>query len=148
MRYLDVAVNTLIIYIFLIVMVRLFGRRQLGQLTPIDLLVVILLGSCVETAMIHGETGLRAGLLSALVLLLANRLVGLGMAKSRRFRHLAVGGPVLIVHNGKLVLPNLHKLGLTERDVMEGLRAREEMSLENVRFGVMESDGTINVVKR
>src|SRR5215469_14180286 len=61
------------IYLFLVVLLRLFGRRQLGQLTIIDLLVVLLLGSAVETAMIHGDVSLWAGLVSATTLLGVNR---------------------------------------------------------------------------
>lgn len=145
-QYLPVLGNTVAIYFFLVVMVRFFGRRQLGQLTPIDFVVVILLGSCVETSMIHGDTGLRAGLLSATALLIVNRLFGLLFAKSRRLRHLMVAGPVLVVHNGRFVAANLHKLGLTEADVLEALRAREQSDLSKIRFGVMEADGEINVV--
>ena len=148
MRFVLVASSSVAIYVFLILMVRMFGRRQLGQLTPIDLLVIILLGSCVETALIRGDTGLRAGLVSAATLLLVNRGIGALFAKSRRFRHWAVSGPVLVVHNGKFVKHNMDKLGLTDRDVLEALRAREHGSVEDVRFGVVEADGTINVVAK
>ena len=146
MQFGPIIANTLIIYLFLIVAIRLFGRRQLGQLTPIDVLVVILLGSCVETAMIHGDSSLKAGLVSATVLLLANRLLTFWFNKSKRLRHIFVSGPVLIVHNGELVQANMDKMGLTEKDVMEGIRAREETDIKNIKFGVMEPDGTINVV--
>lgn len=146
MQFVPIAVNTLVIYLFLIVAVRIFGRRQLGQLTPIDVLVIILLGSCVETAMIHGDSSLKAGLLSATVLLITNRALAFLFSKSKRLRHIFVSGPTLIVHNGKLVQTNMDKLGLTERDVMEGIRAREQTDLKNIKFGVMEPDGTINVV--
>ncbi len=148
MQPVPIVINTLVIYLFLIVAVRMFGRRQLGQLTPIDVLVVILLGSCVETAMIHGDSSLKAGLLSAAVLLAANRLLGVAFARFKWFRHLIVAGPVLIVHNGKLVQTNMDKLGLTKEDVMEGLRAREQTKVEDIKFGVMEPDGTINVVSK
>lgn len=148
MRFVDVAANTLILYLYLIFLMRFFGRRQLGQLTPIDLLVVILLGSCVETAMIHGDTSLLAGLVSALTLLIANRLLTLAFSKSKRVRHWMIAGPTLVVHNGQMVEANLRRLGLTPEDVMEGLREREQDDISNVRFGVMESDGTINVVTK
>jgi len=146
MRFGFVAANTLIVYVYLIVLMRLFGRRQLGQLTPIDLLVVILLGSCVETAMIHGDTGLRAGLLSAAVLLASNWLLSTLLARSRHFRRLLVSGPVLVVHNGRLLEMNMRKLGLTKEDVLEGLRGREVETIEQTRFATVEPDGTINAI--
>src|SRR5229473_6522292 len=70
-----VAGSTAAIYLFLLVLLRLFGRRQLGQLTVIDLVVVLLLGSAVETAMIHGDVSLPAGLASAATLLVLNRIL-------------------------------------------------------------------------
>src|SRR5437764_4438202 len=96
-----VAGSTAAIYLFLIVLLRLFGRRQLGQLTVIDLVVVLLLGSAVETAMIHGDVSLPAGLASAATLLVLNRILTVTFLHSERLRHLVDGGPVLLVHGGK-----------------------------------------------
>ena len=94
-----VAGSTAAIYLFLIVLLRLFGRRQLGQLTVIDLVVVLLLGSAVETAMIHGNVSLPAGFASAGTLLLMNRLLTAVFLRSERFCNLVGGGPVLLVHD-------------------------------------------------
>src|SRR5579862_9891003 len=98
---LGVAFNTAAIYFFLIFAVRLFGRRQLGQLSSLDLLILILLGSAVETAMVRADTSLRAGIVSAFTLLVINRLLTLAMLKSKRFSHLVGSGPILLVHDGK-----------------------------------------------
>lgn len=144
--YWTVALHTLIIYCYLILLVRLFSRRQLGQLTVIDLLVIILLGSAVETAMINGNTSLRAGLVSAATLLLTNFLLGRICLKSKRLRHFVGAGPVLVVHDGHFVEENMKRIGLTDDDVMEALRSREVDDISKVRFGVMEVDGTFNVI--
>src|SRR5207244_13197663 len=88
-----VAGSTAAIYLFLLVLLRLFGRRQLGQLTVIDLAVVLLLGSAVETAMIHGDVSLPAGLASAGTLLLMNRLPTALLLRSARFSNLVRRGP-------------------------------------------------------
>ncbi len=95
-----VALHTFIIYIYLIVLVRIFGRRQLEQLTVIDLLVVILLGSTVETAMINGNTAIRAGLLSAATLMVANFVISKIFGRFKKLRLLAGSGPILLVHDG------------------------------------------------
>src|SRR5437879_11435733 len=80
-----VAGSTATIYLFLLVLLRLFGRRQLGQLTVIDLVVVLLLGSAVETAMIHGDVSLPAVVASAGTLILLNRLLTAVFPRSARF---------------------------------------------------------------
>jgi uncharacterized membrane protein YcaP (DUF421 family) len=112
------------IYLFLLALLRLFGRRQLGQLTVIDLVVVLLLGSAVETAMIHGDVSLPAGFASAGTLMLMNRLLTAVFLRSERFCNLVGGGPVLLVHDGSPVEEHLRRVGITHTDLEEALRAR------------------------
>lgn len=142
----EVAISTFVIYAFLILAIRLIGRRSLAQLSALDLIVVILLGSAVETAMVQANTSIKAGLVSATVLLVVNRVVTLGMMKSKKLRHLVGGGPVLIVEHGRFVEERMWRVGLTEADVRAALRAREIGSIEEVRYAVLETDGRINVV--
>src|SRR5690349_25029534 len=104
--------HTLAIYAFLIFGLRVLGRRQTGQLTVLDLTIIILLGSAVETAMIAGNTRLVAGLVSAATLLAANRVLTRIVCRSRRLRRLIVGNPVLLVHNGHFIEEHLKKAGL------------------------------------
>jgi len=137
---------TTVVYVFLIAGLRLLGRRQLGQLTVLDLVVVLVLGSAVETAMIHGDTSLRVGLVSAATLLILNRLLTLLLVHSRRFRHLVNGGPMLLVHRGAILDEHLVRAGMTEEDLVEALRARGYEGPEGVRAAVLETDGTVSVV--
>jgi len=137
---------TTAVYVFLIAGLRLLGRRQLGQLTVLDLVVVLVLGSAVETAMIHGDTSLRVGLVSAATLLILNRLLTLLLVHSRRFRHLVNGGPMLLVHRGAILDEHLVRAGMTPEDLVEALRARGYEGPEGVRAAVLETDGTVSVV--
>jgi uncharacterized membrane protein YcaP (DUF421 family) len=143
---LPVLLHTLVIYTFLIMMMRFLNRRQLGQLTVIDLVIIILLGSAVETAMVNANTSLAAGLVCAATLLGGNWLLSRLFLRSRRLRHLVVNGPTVLIHDGKFVDEHLRRAGLTKSDVMEALREREQGDVSKVRFAVLETDGTINVV--
>ena len=143
-----VAGNTLCIYLFLIVAIRILGRRQLGQLTALDLLVLILLGSAVETAMVHGSTLLRAGFVSATTLFIANKILSEFVNKSKRLSRACGNGPILLVHDGMFVEEHLKRVGLTHEDVLQSIRAREHADLSTVRFAVLEADGEVNVVAR
>jgi uncharacterized membrane protein YcaP (DUF421 family) len=145
---LEVVWHTAAIYLFLIVMLRLVGKRQMGQLNAIDLIVVILLGSAVETSMVAANVSLPAGLVCATVLLLLNRALAYGLLHSRRWRHLVTGGPIVLVHKGHLVYENLKRSGLTENDVREALREREETRLRNIQTAILEPDGTVTVVPK
>src|ERR1700730_10048897 len=103
MGLLVVAATTAAIYLFLTASMRLLSRRQLGQLTVVDLVVVLVLGSSVETAMIHGDTSLPAGLVSATTLLATNRALTWAFGRSERLSRLVGAGPVLVVHDGRPV---------------------------------------------
>jgi len=141
-----VALYTLTIYLLLIAAFRLIGSRQLGQLTIIDVVIILIMGSAVETAMVNGNCSLPAGFVSAGTLLLANRAIGLLAARSRRVHRMVACSPTLVVSNGQIIEEHLKRAGLTEEDVMQALRARGCCEVSEVRFAVMEEDGEINVV--
>jgi uncharacterized membrane protein YcaP (DUF421 family) len=141
-----VAGSTAGIYLFLITILRLVGRRQLAQLSALDLVVVLLLGSAVETAMIHGDVSLAAGLVSAAVLLVLNRLLTLVFLRAPRLSHLVNGGPILLVHDGAVIEEHLRRVGLTHPDLDAALRSRGFASSHGVREAVLETDGSITVV--
>ncbi len=141
-----VAGTTAAIYLFLITLLRVFGRRELAQLSLLDLVVVLLLGSAVETAMIHGDLSLPAGLISAGTLIGLNKLLSLLFLASPRLRHLVNGGPVLLVHDGQVIGSHVRRAGLTRADLDAALRGRGYEGPAGVREAVLETDGTISVV--
>lgn len=143
-----VAGSTIAIYFFLMILLRLFGRRELSQLTLIDLIVILTLGSAVETSMIHGDLSLPAGLTSASTLMIANRALTWLFGRSKLLRHLIGGGPVLLVNNGSPVYSHLRRVGMSTADLMEAIRGRGYADLANVRFAVLETDGEVTVVPR
>jgi uncharacterized membrane protein YcaP (DUF421 family) len=145
---LSVVGATVAIYLCVLVLLRASGRRLLAGLTVIDLVVVLVLGSAVETAMIRGDTSLAAGLLAAATLLVTNWLLTVLMLRSKRLRHLVGGGPVLLVHNGRVLDEHLRRSGLSREDLGAALRGRGYADPDHVRFAVLETDGTITVVER
>jgi uncharacterized membrane protein YcaP (DUF421 family) len=143
---LNIAAHTLFIYLFLILGLRFLGRRQMGQLTVIDLAIILLLGSAVEMAMLTADTSLSAGLVSASTLFLANRLLSFLFCRSPRLAHLVAGDPLLLVNKGAFVEEHLRRAGLTHADVLEAIRERGFSGVEKVQFAVLELDGDITVV--
>ncbi len=143
---LPVFAQTVIIYLFLIFGFRIFGRRQLGQLTVFDLVILLVLGSAVEVSLVNGDMSLKAGLVSAGALLATNRLFNAIAVRSTRFRHLCSCEPVVLVNRGHYVEENLRRTGLTVEDVLEAVREREFETIDDVRFAVLEADGSIHVI--
>lgn len=141
-----VAGSSAVLYGFLIVMMRLLARRQLGQLTAIDLAVVLVLGSAVETSMIHGDTSLPAGLTSAATLLVMNAALTALFLRSRRWRHLVGGGPIILVHDGQPIEEHLRRAGFTADDLAEALRSRGYDNAAQLKEAVLETDGSVSAV--
>ncbi len=143
-----VILHTAAIYFCLILGLRFLGRRQLSQLTLVDLVIVVIMGSAVETSMVAANTSLLAGLCSAATLLLLDRLLSLLFFRSKRLRQLIGGVPVLLISEGRFLEEHLRRAGLTEADVLEAIRERGQANPDNVKFAVLEIDGEINVVTK
>jgi uncharacterized membrane protein YcaP (DUF421 family) len=141
-----VAWHTFAIYLFLVVALRLAGRRPVTQITFVELVVITILGSSVETAMVAANTSLPAGIVAATVLLLANRLLAVALGRWRWLRRVILGGPVILVHDGALHISNLRHVGLTPADVESAIRERGYPGLEAVRYAILEIDGSVGVI--
>jgi uncharacterized membrane protein YcaP (DUF421 family) len=143
-----VAWHTFSIYVFLILALRIIGRGRLGQLTVIDLVTILLIGTCVETSMVAFNNHLDAGLVSAGTLLLGNWLFSTMVQRSKRLKALINANPVLLVTDGVIVREHVRQSGLTDAQVMEAIREREHADLSEVKYAILETDGEINVVPR
>jgi uncharacterized membrane protein YcaP (DUF421 family) len=143
-----VAEQTFIIYVFLIVALRVIGRGRLGQLTVIDLVSVLLIGTCVETSMVAFNNHLDAGLVSAATLLIGNKLFTLLVARSKPLKALINADPVLLVTDGVIVREHVRQSGLTDAQVLQAVRGREHADLSTVKYAILETDGEINVVPK
>ncbi len=143
-----VVFQTLVIYLFLILVLSLIGHRQSSELSLTELVVIMVIGSSVETTMVAGNTTLLAGLTSATTLLVSDRALSVLMERWPLLRRFVVGKPILIVHNGRILARHISEAGLSEDDVLEGIRERGYDDLSQVRIAVLEIDGTISVVPR
>ncbi len=141
-----VVVHTIIIYLFLIFVLRLLGRRQTSELSVTELVIIMVLGSAVETARVAKDTSLAAGLLAAAVLLLSNRVMSILLRHWKWLHRLMLGRPIPLVYHGRLLPNRMREAGLTEADILEGIRKRGYADLDRVRLAVLELDGVISVV--
>lgn len=146
MGMLAIAAKTAVIYVFLILGLRLLGKRELGQMTVYDFVLVVVLANAVQNAMVGDDTTLVGGIVAALTLLILNRLFTLLLTHSRRFERTMVGEPVLILNDGHLLLDRMRKEGVTREQVMAALREHGIAAPKECRMGVLEVDGTISVV--
>ena len=143
-----IAAKTAVVYLFLVGGLRLFGKRELGQLSLYDLVLVIILGNAVQNAMINNDNTLGGGIVAAVVLLTLNWALNKVIDRSRRAERFLVGGPVLIVQDGQPLRSRMARQGITMDELQAALREHGIDSLTDVRLAVLEADGTISVVPR
>jgi uncharacterized membrane protein YcaP (DUF421 family) len=124
------------------------GKRELGQMSLYDLVMIVVLGNAVQNAMINNDNTLGGGLVAATVLLLLNRLLNALTSRSKRIEHLLVGEPALLVSDGALLGSAMKRQGVTVEQVMAALREHGLEDLGQVHTCVLEVDGTMSVVPR
>ncbi|MBI5837455.1 MAG: DUF421 domain-containing protein [Candidatus Eisenbacteria bacterium] len=125
---------------------RLTGRRQLGQMTPFDLVLILLISNAVQNAMVGPETSVLAGLVAAGTLLALNYGTGMLTRNHRTIRRVLEGEPVVLVMNGKFIPANMAEAELTEELVLQAIREHGFESIGKVHTAILEIDGTISVL--
>ena len=141
-----IAGKTAVIYVFLVLGLRLLGKRELGQMNIYDLVLIIVLANAVQNAMVGNDTTLFGGLIAALTLLLLNRLFTFIMARSDTVEKFMVGEPMLIVNDGEILKDRCTREGVTREQVMAALREHGIERLQDAHMCVLEVDGSISVV--
>ena len=134
-----------IVYVFLLVILRLTGKRQVGQLAPFDLVLLLVLSNAVQNAMNGGDNTITGGVVSAMTLIVTNGIVGRLTYKSKKLEKLVEGRPEILVHNGKVFNEVLKREQLTHHELNAALRAAGCSCPEEVHFAILENTGQITV---
>lgn len=142
----ELPLRAAIIYAALLAMVRLSGRRTVGQFTPFDLLVVMLLSESVSASISAGEDSVTGGLLAAGTLIALNVLVAFITSRSAAIHQLVEGEPVLVGRDGKLFAGVLRAQRVPQGDVEEALR-EADCDLADMKCAFLEADGKISILK-
>lgn len=143
----ELMLRAAVVYASLLVMVRASGKRSVGQFTPFDLLVMLLLSEAVSNGLSGGDDSLVGGLLLAATLIGLNYLLGYITSRSAALEKLAEGSPVLLGRNGQLYHDALRANRVGQADVNRALR-EADCSLKDMRCVFLETDGSISVLKR
>lgn len=143
----EIALRTSVIYVLVLVGIRLTGKREVGQMTPFDLTLLLLLSNSVQNAMTGPDTSLLGGAVAAVVLLTLNFFLAEASGLNRRFRRMIQGSPTLLVHNGRTIATHLAKEHVSEDELERALREHGCNSCQDVALAVLEVDGAISVLK-
>jgi uncharacterized membrane protein YcaP (DUF421 family) len=142
----ELIVRGVVVYGFLLALLRLTGKRQVGQLAPFDLVLLLVLSNAVQNSMNAGDNSLVGGLISATTLVGLNYLVGLATYRSKRLEAIVEGRPQVLIHDGKLFEEVMAGAKLTHHELQAALRQAGCTCVEEVRSAILENNGAISVV--
>ena len=143
---LGVAIRTVVSYLFLLLALRLGGKRELGQLSVLDLVLVLVISNAAQNAMVGSNVTIWGGLVAVAALIITDRLLALARERSGRFDRVIEGEPALLVRDGERLPDALRREGIDDAELMRALREHGFADLSEVRMAVLEVDGTISVV--
>lgn len=144
----EILLRALIVYGFVITLLRLTGKRQIGQMEPFDLVLLMLLSNSVQNSMNAGDNSLTTGLISAGMLIAINYAVDFIAFRSKKAGRFIEGVPKILVHNGQIYEAVLRRENITHIELNAALRAGGCLRVNQVRVAVLETNGNISVVAR
>jgi uncharacterized membrane protein YcaP (DUF421 family) len=144
----EVALRTAIVYLFLVAAIRLSGRREVGQLSVLELVVILVISDAVQNSMVGDNITLYGGIVAVVTLLTLDFALKALAHRSRRLRKAIEGEPRLLVRDGRLLTKAMHDEGLDVEDVQMAVRSHGVARLEDVQQAVLETDGSISVIPR
>jgi uncharacterized membrane protein YcaP (DUF421 family) len=141
-----IAARSALVYLAVFVGLRLAGKRELGQMTVFDLVVVLLIANAVQNAMVGADFSVQGGIIAAFVLLLLNRGVAFLRLRGGTWGRLIEGTPTVLVEDGEPIEPHLRREGLERAELEMILREHGVESIDHVKLAVLETDGSVSIV--
>jgi len=143
----EIVLRTTVIYAVVLIGVRLSGKREVGQMTPFDLTLLLLISNSVQNAMTGPDTSVFGGIAAAVTLLLLNYFVAELSGTNRRFRKFVQGQPSLLIHDGQVIGAHMAKEHVSMDELERSMREHGICSYHDVALGVLEVDGSISFLK-
>ncbi|MBS1578698.1 MAG: DUF421 domain-containing protein [Bacteroidetes bacterium] len=144
--YLIIAAKSTTVYIFIIIAIRLFGKKELAQLSVIDLVFILLISNSVQNAMVGTDSSLTGGIAAALGLFICNYIFKLLLRRSEKFSKIVQGEKIVLVVGGKLNEQALKKSMLTKEEIEMAVREHGVDDIEDTDLVILEVDGNITVL--
>lgn len=140
--------RSIFLYIIVLVVMRLMGKREIGQLQPFELVISIMIADLAATPMSNSGIPITNGIIPILGLLVMHLIISFANLKSTKLRGLISGKPSILIYRGKINEDMLRKERFTVNELQERLRDSNIMNLGDVEYAILETSGQINVIQK
>lgn len=144
--YLKIGASSIVVYLFIIIAIRLFGKKELAQLSVIDLVFILLISNAVQNAMVGSDSSLAGGLVAAVALFIVNFVIKNLLYTFPKLGGLVQGHALLLIYKGELIQANLNKARISIEEINEALREHGVSQVADVDLAVLEVDGNISIL--
>lgn len=144
--YLDIIIRSASVYFFMVIALRVFGKKELSQLNTADVILILLISNAVQNAMVGNDTTLLGGIAAATVLFAINFILKKLMYKYKGFGNLLQEKPEILIHNGIIEFSALSKLNITSDELQEAMREHGVEQFSDVKLAMLEVDGNISII--
>ena len=144
--YFDIIIRSASVYFFMLIALRIFGKKELSQLNTADVILILLISNSVQNAMVGSDISLFGGLAAASVLFVINFVLKKLMYKSKWFSNLMQEKPEILIHDGKIDFKALSKLNITSDELQEAMREHGVEHFTDVKLAMLEIDGNISII--
>ena len=141
-------IRAALLYTFIILAIRIMGKRQISELQTSELVVTLLISDIAAIPMQDTAQPLVSGIVPIAVLVIAEIVVSALMVKHSGFRKAVCGSPIILINDGKVDQKQMRRLRITIEDLFEQLRQKDVFSLQDVAYAIMETNGKISVIKK
>jgi uncharacterized membrane protein YcaP (DUF421 family) len=144
----DIAIRAIVLYAFLILVMRVTGRRELSTLGPVDLVLLIVVGDAIQQGLTQDDYSVTGAVIAVSTLATMQVATSYLAFRSKRARRILEGNPIVIIQDGAFVTRNLRRERMTVDEVSESMRLEQIGSVEQVEWGILESNGSISFIPK
>ena len=144
----DIAIRALVLYVFVTLLMRVIGRRELSSLAPSDLVLLIVLGDAVQQGLTQDDYSVTGAVIAISSVAALQVLSSWFAFRSRRARRVLDGEPIVVIQEGRLIDKNLRRERMTPDDVAVEMRMQQIASFDEVQWAILENNGTMSFVKK
>lgn len=144
----DLAIRAVVLYVFIIFVMRMVGRRELSSLTAVDLVLLIVMGDAIQQGLTQDDYSVTGAVIVISTFAVLQVFTAYTGYRSKRMRKLLEGSPVVLIDDGRVLDGNLKRQRLTTDDVAEEMRLQQIVSFDDVRWGILEANGRMSFIER
>src|SRR5215216_346456 len=143
----DIVLRAVVLYVFIVFVMRVIGRRELSSMTPFDLVLLIILGDAIQQGLTQDDYSVTGAMLAVATMATMQVFTSYLSFRSQKARRVLEGEPIVVIERGKLVDHNLERERMTADEVAEEMRQQQIPSLDQVEWGILEANGSISFIQ-